>query len=208
LLRPEPPAVPYPAALAVTVFSMAGKGLLAWSQFRYGFLADSAMLRANGKNMVGDILISAAVLGGLLLSVVAGIPAADPVAAMAVGLWVARNAFGIFREANLELMDGNADASFYGLVFEAVRAVPGAGKPHRARMRRIAGAWDIDLDIEVDGNLTIQEAHGVAVAVEREIRSRVDNVFDIVVHMEPAGSSGEELHENGEGYGLDEGSLD
>ncbi|HRZ90212.1 MAG TPA: cation transporter dimerization domain-containing protein, partial [Spirochaetia bacterium] len=135
-------------------------------------------------------------------------PAADPVAAVLVGLWVVRNAFGIFREANLELMDGNADTSLYTLLFDAVRAVPGAGKPHRARMRRIAGAWDIDLDIEVDGAMTVRDSHELAGAVEREIRRRVENVLDIVVHVEPAGASGSESHEGGEGYGLDEGSLD
>ncbi len=207
LFRPEPLRIPDPAALVVTAVSMAGKGFLAWTQFHYGRRADSAMLRANGKNMAGDILISAAVLTGLFLAVAAGIPAADPMAAVLVGLWVVRNAFGIFREANLELMDGNADTSLYTLLFDAVRAVPGAGKPHRARMRRIAGAWDIDLDIEVDGAMTVRDSHELAGAVEREIRLRVENVLDIVVHVEPAGASGSESHEGGEGYGLDEGSL-
>ncbi len=207
LFRPEPPEIPDPAALAVTAASMAGKGFLAWTQFRYARRTGSAMLRANGKNMAGDIAISGAVLAGLFVAVVARIPQADPVAAILVGLWVARNAFGIFREANLELMDGNADRSLYGLLFEAVRSVPGAGKPHRARMRRIAGAWDIDLDIEVDGGMTVRESHALAGAVEREIRSRMENVFDIVVHVEPAGASGSDYHEGGEGFGLDEGIL-
>ena len=207
LLKPEPLRIPDPAALAVTAVSMAGKGFLAWTKDHYGRRADSAMLRANGKNMAGDILISGAVLTGLFVAVVAKVPAADPVAAVLVGIWVVRNAFGIFREANLELMDGNADTSLYTLLFDAVRAVPGAGKPHRARMRRIAGAWDIDLDIEVDGGMTVRDSHKIAGEVEREIRSRVDNVYDIVVHVEPAGASGSEFHEGGEGYGLDEGCL-
>ena len=207
LLGGETPRMPGPEALAVTVLSMGGKGVLAWTQFRYARLAGSAMLRANGKNMTGDILISAAVLVGLLLAVVARIPAADPIAAVLVGLWVVRSAFGIFREANLELMDGNADPSLYKLVFEAVRSVPGAGKPHRARMRRIAGSWDIDLDIEVDGGMTVRDSHELAGAVERQIRARVENVYDIMVHVEPAGASGADYHEGGEGYGLDEGFL-
>lgn len=207
LLRGDAPRIPDPIALVVTALSIAGKGILAWSQFRYGRLAGSSMLKANGKNMAGDILISAAVLAGVFLAIVAKIPAADSVTAILVGLWVARAAFGIFREANLELMDGNADTSLYGLVFEAVRVVPGAGKPHRARMRRIAGSWDIDLDIEVDGEMTVRESHALAGAVEREIRNRVENVYDIVVHVEPAGASGSEAHEGGEGFGLDEGCL-
>ncbi len=208
LIRGAGTAIPGRAALAVTVISMAGKLLLAWVQFRYGRLAGSPMLRANGKNMAGDVLISGAVLVGLFFAIVAKMPRADPVAAVVVGLWVIRSAFGIFREANLELMDGNADTSQYALLFEAVRAVPGAGKPHRARMRRIAGAWDIDLDIEVDGSMSVRESHDLAGAVEREIRSRVENVYDIVVHVEPAGASDSVSHEHGEGYGLDESCME
>jgi cation diffusion facilitator family transporter len=208
LLRGELPRIPSPIALAVTLFSMAGKLVLAWTQFRYSKLAGSAMLKANGKNMASDVLISAAVLVGLFLAIVVRIPLADPIAAILVGLWVIKNAFGIFREANLELMDGNADTSLYGLVFDAVRAVPGAGNPHRARMRRIAGSWDIDLDIEVDGDMTVRASHEVAGAVEREIRKRMENVYDIVVHVEPAGASGSEAHEGGEGFGLDESQIE
>jgi divalent metal cation (Fe/Co/Zn/Cd) transporter len=46
----------------------------------------------------------------------------------------------------------------------------------------------IDLDIEVDGNRTVTEAHGIAVQVEETIKRRVDNVYDIVVHIEPKGN--------------------
>jgi divalent metal cation (Fe/Co/Zn/Cd) transporter len=65
-------------------------------------------------------------------------------------------------------------------------------------MRRIAGFWDIDMDIEVDPKLTVQEAHGIASRVEQAIKERVEGVYDIVIHVEPAGNV-----EN-EGYGLSE----
>ncbi|MCK7492979.1 MAG: cation diffusion facilitator family transporter [Comamonadaceae bacterium] len=140
LLRPEPLGIPGSGRPRRHRRSpWPARAFLAWTQFRYASRAGSAMLRANGKNMAGDILISAAVLEGLLLAVVLGVPAADPVAAVLVGLWVARSAFGIFREANLELMDGNADTSLYSRVFDAVRRRPGGRKAAPGRMRRIAG---------------------------------------------------------------------
>jgi divalent metal cation (Fe/Co/Zn/Cd) transporter len=95
-------------------------------------------------------------------------------------------------------MDGGSGKEFYRAVFEAVHSVPGAGNPHRARMRRIAGLWDIDLDIEVDPALTIQEAHAIASHVEQAIKGRVEGVYDIMVHVEPAGNR------ESEGFGLRE----
>jgi divalent metal cation (Fe/Co/Zn/Cd) transporter len=68
-------------------------------------------------------------------------------------------------------------------------------------MRRIAGFWDIDIDIEVDPSLSVLEAHAIASAVERAIKERVEAVYDIMVHVEPAGNR------ETEGYGLHEKSL-
>lgn len=191
--------IPGLVTIVVTLVSIGGKLILAWTQFFLGKKAGSAMLVANGKNMRSDVLISSAVLVGLGLSIGMGLPVMDPIVAFLVGLWVLKSAVGIFREANLELMDGNTDQARYQSVFEAVRSVPGAGNPHRVRMRRIASAWDIDLDIEVDPELSVREAHRIAAAVEVAIKNRVDGVFDIMVHVEPA----DQVHEE-EGFGLRE----
>lgn len=196
-------ALPGAFALAATAISIAGKLLLAWSQTRAGRRHGSQLLVANGVNMRNDVIMSIAVLVGLLVSRLFGVPAVDKVVAVLVGLWVMKSAIGIFFESNAELMDGNTSHSTYRLVFEAVRSVPGAGNPHKARVRRIANTWDIDLDIEVDGSMTVREAHAIADRVERAVKERIDSVYDIVVHVEPAGSG-----EHGEQYGLDERSIE
>ena len=191
----EVPSLP---ALVVTLVSIAGKLLLAWSQHVFGKKADSPMLRANAKNMTADVLLSAGVLAGLGLSMLFNIGIIDSWAAVLVGIWVIKTSLGIFAEANTELMDGGSDKAFYRMVFEAVKSVEEAGNPHRVRMRRIAGLWDIDMDIEVSPDKTVIEAHLIANRVEKAIKQRIENVYDIVVHVEPAGNL-----EN-EGYGLSE----
>lgn len=190
--------VPGRAALIVTVISIAGKITLAWSQRLLGKKSGSAVLMANAQNMLGDVITSAGVLAGLGLSIFLTIGAIDRITAILVGIWVIKNAVGIFVEANTELMDGAADDSSYHHLFEAVRSIPEAGNPHRTRMRRIAGFWDIDIDIEVDPSLTIAEAHDIACKVESAVKERIENIFDIMVHVEPAGN------EQVEGYGLRE----
>jgi cation diffusion facilitator family transporter len=193
--------IPETPALIVTGVSIAGKLFLAWSQYLFGRKADSAMLRANARNMAGDVFISAAVLMGLFLSRLFGMAIIDPLMAILVGFWVIRQAVGIFLEANTELMDGSNIES-YKAVFESVRSVKKAGNPHRTRMRRIAGLWDIDIDIEVDPDITVREAHQIATEVELAIKSRVEGVYDIMVHVEPVGDSGKY-----EGFGLREESA-
>ena len=193
-----------PSFLAVvgTVISIAGKLLLAWSQYAFGKKADSPMLRANAKNMTADVLLSVGVLVGLGFSMFFNIGVIDSWAAVLVGLWVIKNALGIFLEVNAELMDGGSDKAYYKILFDAVNSVPDAGKPHRVRMRRIAGLWDIDVDIEVAPNKTVIEAHWIAWNVEKAIKAHMENVYDIMVHVEPAGNI------ESEGYGLTEKNLE
>lgn len=195
--------VPGVAALWVTAVSILGKLALAWSQFSIGKKTGSTMLVANGKNMRNDVIMSAAVLLGLGVTSALGTPIVDSIMAILVSVWVMRSSFGVFREATDEIMDGKADPALYRLVFEAVRAVPGAGNPHRARVRRLASLYDIDLDIEVDGRRSVREAHEIAQAVELAIKDRIDGVYDIVVHVEPSGAG-----EHDEQYGLNEDRLD
>jgi cation diffusion facilitator family transporter len=194
--------VPSFPALVVTVISIMAKLLLAWSQYFFGKKADSPMLKANAKNMSADVMLSVGVLVGLGLSMTLNIAVIDSWAAGLVGLWIIKSALSIFLEANTELMDGGSNKAFYKLVFDAANSVEGAGKPHRVRMRRIAGLWDIDIDIEVPPNKTVLEAHWIAYKVEEAIKAQVENIFDIMVHIEPAGNLEQE------GYGLSEKNIE
>ena len=208
LLRGVEREVPEPAAIAVTLVSIAGKLLLALNQYRMGKKSGSAMLSANAKNMAADVLLSVGVLAGLVFSQLFNIGCIDSMAAMLVGLWVIKSAVDIFIGANTELMDGSDIDDMkgqYRAVFEAVHSVPGAGNPHRTRIRSIAGFLDIDIDVEVDGRLSVSDAHTIATQVENAIRLRLENVFDIMVHIEPAGDSSSVENE---AYGLSEKTVD
>lgn len=196
---------PLPAlsALAVTAVSIAGKLALAFSQRALGKRTGSAMVLANAKNMTNDVVISASVLVGLGLSWLFSLPLLDSLTALAVSLWVIKSGFGIFMELNQELMDGNADNELYRALFDAVASVPGAGNPHRARIRKMASLWDIDLDIEVDAKKTVREGHRIAECVAEAVRRAIPDVYDIMVHVEPSGAG-----EHAEQYGLCERDVE
>lgn len=197
---------PESAALFITLVSIAGKLLLAFNQFLMGKKANSAMLKANAKNMAADVAISAGVLVGLGLSIYFDKGMIDSVAALLVGFWVIKAAIGIFREANTELMDGCSTCEEkYKAIFEAVRSVDGAWNPHRTRVRSIAGFLDIDIDVEVDGALSVREAHEISTKIEAAIRAKVENIYDVMIHIEPYGEDNER---STEAYGLSENEID
>lgn len=184
----EPASMPSSLALWVTGVSIAGKLALAYSQFYLGKKSNSAMLIANAKNMRGDVMTSAGVLIGLGLTFLTGIPVVDKVLAMLVALWIIKNAIGIFLEANTELMDGTTDHGPYRDLFKAVSEVPLAGNPHRVRLRRIGSMFVADMDIEVDPNMTVKEAHEISQQVETSIKQALPEIYDVIVHVEPHGN--------------------
>jgi cation diffusion facilitator family transporter len=185
-------------AVYVTIASILGKCLLSWSQFYLGKKTKSSMLKANGQNMFNDILTSTGILIGLAAGYYFGIPIIDKIIAIVMGVWIMISAVKIFKGLVVELMDGHEESGPYKAIFQAVREV-GAVNPHRARVRTLSSMYVIDLDVEVDGSMSVHDAHSISGRIERRIREKLDNVLDIVIHMEPLGNN-----ESDESFGLSE----
>lgn len=195
--------IPSAIAIYVTVFSIAGKLLLALYQYKQGKKINSSMLTANAINMRNDVIISSGVLLGLIFTFIFKLPILDSITGLIISLFIIKSSVGIFMDSNVELMDGVKDVNIYNKIFEAVEKVPGAGNPHRVRSRMIGNLYNITLDIEVDPQMTLMQAHEIADAVEKSIENSIDNVYDILVHVEPAGKC-----QTDEKFGIDKGMVE
>lgn len=180
-------------AVYVTLFSIVGKILLFIWQKRIGKRTNSAMILANARNMLGDVLISSSVLAGLIFTFALQLPVLDTITGMAVSLWIIWVAFGIYRETSFELMDKVTDVSIYYNIIKSVEQVKGAYNPHRIRVRKIADLFLIALDIEVDQNILVSKAHEIAKEVEQTLKQNINNIYDILIHVEPLGNDEAEL---------------
>ncbi|MDR2691775.1 MAG: cation diffusion facilitator family transporter [Dysgonamonadaceae bacterium] len=187
IFRREISELPSTIAIWVTIISIAGKLLLALYQFRQGKRVNSSLLRANAVNMRNDVIISGGVLLGLGFTFLLNMPILDPIIALLISIYIIYSAIGIFRDANVVLMDGMRDTTIYREIIGAVDKVPDASNPHRIRSSHTGNLYNVVLDIEVDGNLSLIEAHRIAQKVEDAIKASVDNIYDIVIHVEPKG---------------------
>lgn len=187
LISSEARELPSVFAIYVTVFSIIGKLLLAAYQSYQGKKTDCAMLIANAKNMRMDIFISGGVLLGLFFTFILNAPWLDSLTGLLISIYIIKTSIEIFIDTNVVLMDGVKDTSIYQKIIQAVELVPGAGNPHRIRSRQLGHLYIIGLDIEVDGKLPLYEAHEIAQAVEDSIKKKIENIYDIVIHIEPAG---------------------
>ncbi len=192
LMDPAPyVAVPL-IAILVTIVSIAGKCLLAYSQIRTGRKTRSSMLVANGKNMMADILISFSVLVGLLLSRLTGYARLDGIVTLLISLLIIRTAFILFLESNKELMDGLDNTDIYKQIAELAASVEGVEKPHRMRVRKVGVRLMVYLDIELPANMDVASAHRISQAVEHQISNNVEGIYDVIIHIEPRGNEEQE----------------
>lgn len=181
-------SMPNPIAIWVVVLSMVVKYFLAIYLKKTGKSVDSAMLLANSRNMLNDVVISVSVLIGLILTFVFEMPVIDKITALLVSIYIMVVAFKIFMQTNREMMDGVEDESIYKKVIDAANSVEGATNPHRIRVRKLAHYYIIALDIEVDGKLLVDDAHKIGVQVEQALKNNIPNIYDILVHFEPHGN--------------------
>lgn len=185
-------------AILVIITSVVFKFLLALNQFVLAKKANSAMILANAKNMTNDILLSSSVLIGISFSYYFHLIYLDLIVALIISLFILHSGFSLFWELNIELMDGNTNNILYKKLFNTVAEMKNVYNPHRARIRKMANLFDINLDIEVDANTTVYQAHKIAEELTSKIKQNIENVYDVVIHIEPHGTENDE----GEGFGL------
>lgn len=125
--------------------------------------------------------ISIALWGG------AGWETADDWAALFGCVIIAFNGFGMFMKALGDVMDTAAPQNFENEVRALALAVPGVRALDKVRMRKSGLSHLVDIQVRVDGNLTVREGHDIAHAVKDAlIASAPHRISDVTVHIEPA----------------------
>lgn len=201
LLNPVERELPGTIAIYIVIISIIGKFALAWYLQKTGKKIDSSMLIANAKNMANDVIISISVLIGLVLTFYFELPIIDVATALFVSFYIMFIAFKIFMETNRDLMDGINDLGIYEKIIELANSVEGASNPHRIRVRKMANLFVIALDLEIDGDLSLTDAHEICNKVELLINEKIPNVYDVLIHIDPKGIKEEEP------YGVSEHNI-
>ena len=146
---------------------------------------ESLALRAEARHLAADILESVAVLVGVVLAVSMGY-IYDAALALGVALFMGYGILANLREASESMTYRIPSEELMRKIESIARSVPGIRDCHAIRIRRLGGAIFVDMHVLVDPELTIREAHNLAHKVEELIRTRIDEVKDVVIHVEPA----------------------
>lgn len=176
-----------PIALWVAAVALLSKELLFRYMLAVAKRVRSGMLVANAWHARSDAassLVVALGIGGNLL----GYHVLDPVAAVVVGLMVARMGAKFGWDALNDLMDRAADAETVEAIRHTILETPGVLGVHDLRTRKMGDQILVDVHLEIDANLTVAQGH--AIAAEAHRRTVVSHgVLNVMTHVDPVYTS-------------------
>jgi cation diffusion facilitator family transporter len=178
-----------PAAYAIwpLIASIVIKIVMSASKRVYGRRIQSSGLIADGWNDTVDILSGTTALVGLGLTLIdpEKFSAADRIGGSLVGVIVIFLAIRVVRDTVVQLMDTMPDAEAMDQIRLAGLTVPGVLGIEKCFARKTGLKWHVDLHLEVDPAMSVYDSHEIATQVKEKIRSEIDWVADVLVHVEP-----------------------
>ena len=190
LLQADLP-VPGQAALYAALLSIVVKEALFRHTMRIGRATHCKALVANAFEHRTDALSSVAALigiGGARLGASLGMSQLaylDPLAGIIVSVFIVRMGWHIAKEAANELMDAQADPEVTAKLQRLILAVDGVMEVHGIRVRAAGPHVFVDLEIGVNGQISVREGHDVASLVKQELLVNQEEITDVLIHVNP-----------------------
>lgn len=171
-------------ALYAAAFSILANEALYWYTLAVAKRINSEMLRANAWHHRTDAISSIVVLvgvGGALL----GLGYLDAIAAVVVGLMVAKIGWDLGWEAMQELVDKALDEDRVAKARKIIEGVDGVKSLHLLRTRRHAHEAAADVHVLVSPWLSVSEGHMISLTVEQRLKQGMREITDVTVHVDP-----------------------
>ncbi len=173
-------------AFAAAVVSIVVKEALYHWSAAVGKRAKSSAVVANAWHHRTDSLSS--IPAAIAVAVAAVKPTwvfVDHLGALVVSFFVLQVAWRIVAKAAAELVDVGAPREACDRIEAIAKTTPGVQVIHAVRTRFIGSGLQVDLHIQVDGQMSVRDGHEISGAVKRRLIESGPDVIDVVVHLEP-----------------------
>ena len=144
---------------------------------------DSYILISDSIHTRSDILISLGVLISLLLIKI-GVPIViDPIISIIISFFIFRASYEIFKESiNILLDSAVIDEEQIKNVVNSFTEVKDI---HKIRSRGSYNDMYVDMHIMIEPNTSLEQSHALSHRIEDEIKKKINNKCQVIIHMEP-----------------------
>jgi len=146
----------------------------------------SLVVSADALHYRTHLFVNASVIVSLLLTTELGWIAVDPLFGGAIAAWIIHGAWQIARHSVTQLMDRELPDLQRARIRDIALSAPEVRAVHDLRTRAAGPDAFIQIHLEMDGGLTLTEAHRISDGVEAKIRAAFPHA-EVLIHQDPEG---------------------
>jgi cation diffusion facilitator family transporter len=176
-------------SMAAALVGVAGNELLAQYKISVGRRINSVPLIADGQHSRIDGLTSLAAFVGLI-GVALGLPIADPIAGLVITVVIVTVVYSTSRSVLQRILDA-VDPNIVSSILRAAGQVPGVQAVTDVRARWVGHTLHTSLNIEVNPDITLAQAHTIAEEVRHHLFHNIKGLSEAIIHTDPYGPNGE-----------------
>lgn len=145
---------------------------------------DSPTIKADAKNHFIDAWATLASVIGLGLAQF-DLIIFDAIASLIIGLFILRLGIEIIKDAMSYLTDMSPSEEEIKQIEDLIISIAGVIKVDDLKVRRHMNKRYVDVEIAVDGELSLKKAHNIAETVHHRVEIRFPDVIHCMVHVNP-----------------------
>lgn len=183
--KAEALSIPGSIALVAAISSIAVKEAMYWYTRHYAkiinstaFMADAWHHRSDAFSSIGSLVG----IGGAML----GYPILDSVASVIICLFILKVAVDILQDAIKKMLDTSCGEVYEEKLTDYVAAQKDVVRVDLLRTRMFGSKIYIDLEIAVNGDQSLRDAHAIADRVHNNVEKHFPDVKHIMIHVNPA----------------------
>ena len=177
-------AIPSAIALVAAVISIVGKEAMYWYTRYYAkqinssaFMADAWHHRSDAFSSIGSLI---GIAGAMM-----GFPVLDSVASVVICLFIVKVSYDIMKDAVTKLLDTSCGEDYENKLRDYISSQNGVVCIDLLRSRMFGNQVYIDLEIQVDGEESLREAHEISEHVHAGVEQQFPDIKHIMIHVNP-----------------------
>ncbi|MEL0072188.1 MAG: cation diffusion facilitator family transporter, partial [Rhodobiaceae bacterium] len=159
---------------------------LVFVQKRVAKATQSVAIAADSAHYEADLYMNLAIIVTLVLSGQFGLPHIDPLLGLVVAGLMANSARQVFISAGNQLMDRELDETQRAGIKHIILSHPLVRGLHDLRTRRAGTNIFIQCHIELDGDISLNQAHRISDAGEAQVMAAFPTA-EVMIHQDPEG---------------------
>ncbi|WP_294156591.1 cation diffusion facilitator family transporter [uncultured Clostridium sp.] len=176
-------STPHVFAVLGAVISILVKEWMFYYTLKYSKLINSPSLKADAWHHRSDSLSSIGALIGIVGSIL-GYPILDSLVAVVICIIILKVSFDIFMQSITQMIDQSASDDIVQEIEDKINSVDGVKNIDNLKTRLYANRIYVDVEIAVDGDLTVTEGHDIADAIHDLIEQN-SAIKHCMVHVNP-----------------------